>query len=126
AARGRFAGRTLRKSPVFALTAALAIAPGGGASTALFSVTNAGLLRPLPHKDPDRLVTAVTDKRGRQGRDLPFSNANFIDLRVGTKNVVEHLAAGWSGISCGKPPDPSEFPAQVNSPHCAPKMPVLP
>ena len=46
AARGRFAGRTLRKSPVFALTAALAIAPGVGASTAIFSVTNAVLLRP--------------------------------------------------------------------------------
>src|SRR5438034_562371 len=87
-----FAGRTLRKSPIFALTAALTIALGVGASTAIFSVTNAVLLRPLPYKDPDRLVIACSDLRNRNVRDFPFSNANFIDLREGTKNVFQDLA----------------------------------
>src|SRR5207247_10613823 len=87
-----FAGRTLRISPVFALTAALTIALGVGASTAIFSVTNAVLLRPLPYKDADQLVIIPTDMRNRGVKDFPFSNANFIDLREATKNEFQGLA----------------------------------
>ena len=86
------AARVLRKSPVFTLTAALTIALGVGASTAIFSVTNAVLLRPLPYRDPDRLVIAITDLRKRNVRDFPISNANYIDLREGTKSVFEDMA----------------------------------
>src|SRR6266566_4567596 len=91
-----FAGRTLRKSPVFALTAALTIALGVGASTAIFSVTNAVLLRPLPYKDADQLVIIPTDMRNRGVKDFPFSNANFIDLREATKNEFQGLAGGFT------------------------------
>ena len=87
-----FAGRTLRKSPVFALTAALTIALGVGASTAIFSVTNAVLLRPLPYQNPDQLVIIPTDMRNRGVKDFPFSNANFIDLREATKGEFQGLA----------------------------------
>jgi predicted permease len=92
-----FAGRTLRKSPVFALTAAITIALGVGASTAIFSVTNAVLLRPLPYKDPDQLVIIPTDMRNRGVKDFPFSNANFIDLREATKNEFQGLAGVFTG-----------------------------
>jgi predicted permease len=87
-----FAGRTLRKSPVFAFTAALTIALGVGASTAIFSVTNAVLLRPIPYQNPDQLVIIPTDMRNRGVKDFPFSNANFIDLREATKNEFQGLA----------------------------------
>ncbi len=87
-----FAARTLRKSPVFALTAAITIALGVGASTAIFSVTNAVLLRPLPYKNPDQLVIIPTDMRNRGVKDFPFSNANFIDFREETKNEFQGLA----------------------------------
>jgi len=87
-----FAGRTLRKSPVFALTAALTIALGVGASTAIFSVANAVLLRPIPYQNPDQLIIIPTDMRNRGVKDFPFSNANFIDLREATKDEFQGLA----------------------------------
>lgn len=87
-----FAARVLWKNPVFTLTAALTIALGVGASTAIFSVTNAVLLRPLPYKDPGRLVIACADLRKRNVRDFPLSNADYIDLREGTKSAFQDMA----------------------------------
>lgn len=88
----RFASRILWKSPVFTITAAITIALGVGASTAIFSVTNAVLLRPLPYGNPDRLVVACSDMTVRHVRDFPFSNEEFIDLREGTKNAFQGMA----------------------------------
>ena len=84
--------RVLRKNPLFTLTAVLTIALGLGATTAIFSVTNGVLLESLPYKDPDRVVVAGMDLRQRHVRNLPFSNADFIDLRDGTKNDFEDMA----------------------------------
>src|SRR4029077_15024414 len=84
--------RVLFRSPLFALTAIVTIALGIGASTAIFSVTNAVLLQPLPYKDADRLVFAGMELRQRHLRDLPFSNADFIDMRDGAKSAFEDYA----------------------------------
>ena len=86
------AGRTLRRSPTFALTAVLIISLGIGASTAIFSVANAVLLRPIPYNDPDRLVIAISDMLNRNVRDFPFSNEDFIDMRDGTKDAFQDMA----------------------------------
>src|ERR1700757_1027310 len=88
-----YAWRGLAKSPVFTATAVLTISLGIGASTAIFSVTNAVLLRPLPYKNPDRLAFVISDMRTRNVKDFPFSNADFLDLRNQTTGVFEEVGA---------------------------------
>jgi predicted permease len=91
------AARILAKRPAFTLTAVLTIALGVGASTTIFSVTNAVLLRPLPYRDPGKLVIAGMDLRKRDVHDLPFSNADYIDLREGTKAYFSDMAGVFTG-----------------------------
>ncbi len=88
-----YASRTLRKNPVFTITAVITIALGVGAITAIFSAAHGVLLNPLPYKDPDRLVLAVMDLQKRNALDLPLSNADYFDLHDGSKSAFEDFAA---------------------------------
>ena len=91
------ASRILLRRPAYTVTGVLTIALGIGASTAIFSVTNAVLLRPIPYRNPGRLVIAGMDLRKRNVCDLPFSNADFIDLREGRKDFFSDMAGVFTG-----------------------------
>jgi predicted permease len=90
------AGRILRKNPAFTMIAVMTIALGVGASTAIFSVTNAVLLRPLPYPHPGQLVVGGMDLRRRNVHGLPFSNADYLDLKNGTRSQFSDMAGVFS------------------------------
>ena len=87
----RYGIRTLLKNPGFAAVAAITLAVGIGANTAIFSVVNATLLRPLPYAEPDRL-SFVTIDRLEQGRRFTVSKADFLILKEQMQGF-EKLAA---------------------------------
>jgi len=73
--------RMLRKSPGFAATAVLTMAIGIGATTAIFSVVDATLLRPLPYSRPEQLVRISDDLPGVGARDVGMSQPEWQDLQ---------------------------------------------
>ena len=88
----RYALRMLAKNPGFTAVAVIALALGIGANTAIFSVVNTVLLRPLPFKDPERLMMVFEDSSAHgYPRDTPTA-ANFIDWRD-QNQVFEGMAA---------------------------------
>lgn len=85
----KFALRQLFKNPGFTAVAVLTLALGIGATTAIFSVTNTALLRPLPYAKPEQLVRLYTEFPGIPndgGRRFAFSHPEYLDLRRETKS----------------------------------------
>ena len=78
----KFALRQLRKWPGFTLVAVTTIALGLGATTAIFTVVDATLLRPLPYPQPEQLVTIQDDLPGLGARDVSFGGVAVLFVGV--------------------------------------------
>lgn len=85
----RYAMRMLRKNPAFTAAVVLTLALGIGANTAIFSVCNAVLLKPLPYSNPDRIVMLWEQQKGELG---PVAPANFVDWREQARSFREVAA----------------------------------
>jgi putative ABC transport system permease protein len=92
----RYGLRLLRRSPGFATVAILTLALGAGATTAIFSVLYAVLLKPLPYQQPDRLVEIFGVNPSHGWTHSSLSHANFWDLHDLSKAFTETGAMGSS------------------------------
>jgi predicted permease len=109
----RYAARMLRKSPMFTAIAVLSLALGIGANTAIFSVVNGLLLRPLPYPDPEQIVDVwhTPPQESFPGMDrFSVSPANYLDWKSQSESF-ESMAAyqgGGFSLSLGDTPVPVE------------------
>ena len=109
----RYGLRTLVRNPGFTAAAVIALALGIGANTAIFSVVNTVLLRPLPFRDPDRLVWIWGEDLRRNIPSHCFLYADFVDWSK-QQQSFEATAAHWPlSVNLGRA-GKSEQPERVN------------
>src|SRR5829696_4510321 len=90
----RYAARMLKNNLGFTLVAVLTLAFGIGANTAIFSVVNAVVLRPLPFPKPEQIVIIRDDLTGRQIEDVGLSVDELKDLQE-RSGVFQQVSAVW-------------------------------
>src|SRR5207302_3018334 len=89
----RYVLRTQKKSPAFVTISVLTLALGIGANLAIFTVVNAVLLRPLPFKEPDRVVRIFDDLTGAGSRDVGMLVPEMQDIEK--SGVFDRVSAIW-------------------------------
>ncbi len=109
----RFAARMLVKNPGFTLIAVLTLALGIGANTAIFSVVNTVLLRPLPYRDSEQLV-AIWEVQGKANQ-IMFSPAEFLDYQTENHSFTEMAAYRLTSSSLTAEGEPEQLDALIVS-----------
>src|SRR5690606_15473489 len=107
----RAALRQFRHQPLFAVVTMLVIGLGAGAATTIFTIVDSVVLRPLPYRDPARLVTIWETNAGQARSHDLISPVNFMDQR--DLPVFEDAAAWWRpGVNLT---DPGLDPLRVST-----------
>ncbi len=105
----RFGVRTLLKSPAFTVVAVVSLALGIGANTAIFSVVNGVLLRPLPYPEPDRIVDVwhTPPQASFPGqRIFSVSPANYLDWKQQSRSFEQMAIYQYAGFSLSNGGEP--------------------
>jgi len=110
----RYGLRLLAKSPAFTAIAALSLALGIGANTAIFSLVNAILLKPVPVHEPDRLASVFMLDQRNPG-NLPLSHLNYKDLRDHSSVFTGMAALAFTQVNWSGGAESEQVPAQVVS-----------
>src|SRR6266576_1082891 len=102
----RYAVRMLIKNPAFTAVAVVTLALGIGANTAIFSVVNAVLLRPLPFRDPTRLVRVYSEFPTMQLRKFWLSPPGLLDIQKEAKSweAIGAWAPGGQNVGTSNEP----------------------
>jgi len=112
----RYAVRNLLRSRSFAAVAAVTLTIGIGANSAIFSIIDTLLLRPLPFRDPGQLVR-LYETEAAPGH-YPFAGPDFVDWRAQNKTFQDMAMFGWSGdmnlSGEGRPDHVFGVPTQAN------------
>jgi putative ABC transport system permease protein len=104
----RYAVRTLARSPGFAAVSVIALALGIGANTAIFTIFNGVLLRPLPYRDPGRLVAIhqIVPKFSNVAPSIPVNAYSFLEWRKRAHSFQEIALFGENQVNLTSPGDP--------------------
>jgi hypothetical protein len=115
-----YSARTLRRAPAFAAAAVLTLALGIGANTAIFSVVNAVMLRPLPFAAPNRLVR-IWEKNDKLNIQLfSASVLNYLSWKEQTQTFAQMGVIGFASFTLTGKGDPEQFTAALFPPRCSP------
>jgi hypothetical protein len=107
----RYAVRTLGKTPIFAAAAVLTLALGIGANTAIFSVVNAVLLRPLPFAEPGRLVVVNEKNDKLRLQDFGSSVLNYLSWKEQAQSFESMGAIGSGNYNLTGRGEPEKGPS---------------
>ena len=122
----RYALRLLRKSRLFTLTVVLTVAIGIGGTTAIFSVVNAVLLRPLPFTEPDRLMQVAEKNDALRLPAFGVSALNYLSWKEQTHTFDQLGAIQFATYTLSGHGDPETYTGNAISPSLIPLLGLQP
>lgn len=120
----RYGARSLRKAPGFAIIAVITLALGIGANTAMFSIVNGVLLRPISYTEPERLLKLYTSMP--QFRDASVSYPNFLDWQQRSRSFEQMAAYRLENFNLTGQANPERLRGQMASAAMFPVLSVNP